>query len=77
MNLNTGPDMTYTVVVRGQAHPFDSRDGAATYTAARILEGETDISYIVPGASEAVRQQRESGLIAKIEELLAKHGRTL
>lgn len=77
MNLNTGPDMTYTVIVRGEAHPFPSRDGGASYAAARILEGETGVSYIVPGASEAVRQQRESGLIAKIEELLAKRGRTL
>jgi hypothetical protein len=44
-------------------------------------EGKTpalgDIAYAVSGFSEAVRQQRESALIARIKGLLAKKDNTL
>ena len=74
--MNTGPLPEYTVFVRGVPKTFHARDAAAAYAVARKLEGETDIAYACNG-SEPVRHQREAGLIAKIEELLAKKGTTL
>lgn len=75
--MNTGPKVEYTVTVRGAAKIFGSSVAAATYAAARKMEGETDIAYAVTGFTEAVRHQREAALIARIEELLAKKGKTL
>lgn len=70
--MNTGPKIGYTVIVRGVPKAFGGPVAAANYAAARILEGETDVTYAVTGFTETVRQQREAALIARIEELLAK-----
>jgi hypothetical protein len=70
-------EVRYTVTVRGTAHPFAGLERAATFAAARRLEGETDIAYSVVGFAEALRNQQEAALIAKVEELLALHSKTL
>jgi hypothetical protein len=75
--MDTGPLPTYTVAVRGVPKTFNGPVAAATYAAARILEGETDLAYAVSGFTEAVRHHRESKLIERIEELVAKGGSKL
>ncbi len=75
--MTTGPEVRYTVSVRGVPKHFGGPAAAANYAAARILEGEPDIAYAVTGLSNTVRQQRESALIARVEEILAKRGKTL
>ena len=75
--MNTGLEVKYIVIVRGVPKEFGSLEAAANYAVARILEGETDIAYAVTGLTETVKNQRLAALIARIEELLAKRGKTL
>jgi hypothetical protein len=77
MKMNTGPKIGYTVIVRGAPKAFGGPVAAANYAAARILEGESDVSYSVTGYTTTVRQQREAALIARVEKILAYKGKTL
>lgn len=68
---------SFNVTVRGETHFFIGLERAATFAAARRLDGETDIAYGAPGISEALRTHYDTALIERVEELLAPHGKTL
>jgi len=77
MLIIRGPEVGYIVIVRGVRKQFGGPIMAANYAAARMLEGESDIYYVVSGFTETVRQRREAALIDRIEAILARKGMTL